>query len=134
MEYVPVLDLGDRVGSTHYIDFVRAEDMHFPLMRGTDFAGRPFVAVKTKTTGGACEFPEVVGVFFQRYTNNADEWAFGTCYPLNLIFHDSRVREHHMIGLGLRLNLLASGNTIRNFDHGLNDDWIYGNGDIQLCI
>ncbi len=130
---VPILDLGDRRGATGYIDFLRAEEMTHPIMRGVDVYHRPFVAIKAQTKG-ECRFREVVGVFFQRYTNDSSEWAYGTCYPLNMIYHSSRVREEHMEGLAIRLNTLFEGGEIRNVDFGLshNEDWINGNGPIVL--
>ena len=48
-EALPVLNLLEckgNGGGTGYIDFIRAVDMLFPVMRGTDEAGRPFVAFK----------------------------------------------------------------------------------------
>ena len=130
---LPVLDLGGRQGATGYIDFVRAEDMPFPVMRGVDVYGRPFVAIKAQTAG-ECDFIEVVGVFFQRYSDNADAWAYGTCYPLNMIFHDSRVRDKHIEGLKSRLHMLMLGGEVRNVEYGLagSADWVNGNGSIRL--
>ena len=135
MENVPVLDLGDQRGNTGYIDFVKAEDVQFPVMRGIDVYGRPFVAIKAQLEG-KCEFPEVVGVFFQRYADNTTDWAYGSCYPLNLLFHDSRVSKIHMEGLKSRLSMLMSGGKVRNVEYGLRDsiDWVNGNGSIRLFL
>jgi hypothetical protein len=132
VEHLPILDLKDHTGATGYIDFVRADDMQFPVMRGVDVAGRPFVAIKAQTEG-SCELSEVVGVFFQRYTNIVEDWAYGTCYPLNLLFHDSRVRGHHMEGLKSRLDTLMSGGVVRSLGSRV-EDWVSGSGSTRLFL
>lgn len=43
---LPVLDLGNRRGSTDYIDFIRVNEMKYSLMKGIDCHRRPFIAFK----------------------------------------------------------------------------------------
>lgn len=43
---LPILDINQYVGRTGYIDFIKADDMEYPLMRGVDCLRRPFLAIK----------------------------------------------------------------------------------------
>jgi hypothetical protein len=71
---IPILDIGDSVGHTMYIDFIDAEDMEFPIMCGKDRYGRKFLVIKglmelfigndqLVSSVYACQ------TFFQRYPN-----------------------------------------------------------------
>lgn len=71
---IPIMDIGDNVGHTMYIDFIDAEDMDFPIMCGKDRYGRKFLVIKglmelfdennqLVNSVNACQ------TFFQRYPN-----------------------------------------------------------------
>jgi hypothetical protein len=132
---LPLLDIGNKIGYTDYIDFIRAEDMNHPIMKGIDIFGRKFIAIKVKTRNTQTnEFKEIVGTFFQRYSNT-NQYAFGTVYDLNIIHHDSRVREYQSENLEKRLKLLLDGQTIKNIDTFTDDtDYILGNGYINVWM
>jgi len=49
-DQLPTLDIGDKMGRTGYLDFIRPEDMSAPIMKGVDSAGRPFVALRYSIT------------------------------------------------------------------------------------
>lgn len=74
---LPVLDIGNREGSTGYIDFLRPADLTAPIMRGTDRYGRPFISMKLheRATGG-----EAVITIFQRYVEGG-RWTYGGNFP-----------------------------------------------------
>ena len=73
---LPVLDLKGRTGKTDYLDFVKAEDMSAPLMKGTDAFRRPFVALRYRNNKtGKC----MAIVIFHRYTDSLS-WVSGTNY------------------------------------------------------
>lgn len=115
IDNLPVLDIGDRIGLTGYIDFIRNDDMQYPVMKGRDRFNRPFIAIKVakrlKTTPD--ELPTFsVGTFFQRYSDNKRDWAYGTCYDFNTIYWDSRVREYDFEKLELRLKRLFDGESV----------------------
>jgi hypothetical protein len=88
-EALPVLDLNSctaRGGGTGYIDFVRADDMPAPIMRGEDEHGRPFVTfrlsveeVDYESTNYPNDMVEVtyVETLFRRYTTGPT-WVSGT--------------------------------------------------------
>jgi hypothetical protein len=132
---LPILDIGNKMGLTDYIDFIKAEDMNHPLMKGTDIYGRKFIAIKVKTHNTKTnQYKEIVGTFFQRYSNT-NQYAFGTVYDLNIIHHDSRLREYQSENLEKRLKLLLDGQTIKNIDTFTDDtDYILGNGYIYVWM
>ena len=89
---LPQLNLGNKVGFTGYIDFIKIEDMENSIMSGLDLYKRPFLAIKYHVKTDKEEF-DSVGTFFQRYSDNRNSWAFGTYYPIhNQIYEESRVR------------------------------------------
>ena len=132
---LPCLDIGNKNGNTDYIDFIRVEDMNFPIMKGVDIYGRKFIAMKVKTHNTKThESKEIVGTFFQRYSDT-NEYAFGTCYDLNIIHYDSRIRVYQSDDLQKRLKLLLDGETIKNIDmFNEETNLIIGNGDINVWM
>lgn len=60
----PVLKLGNKVGMTSYIDFIRSHEVKFPVMYGRDVYGRHFIVVKMIINNR-----KIMQTFFQRYTN-----------------------------------------------------------------
>jgi hypothetical protein len=75
----PVLDLGDRMGPTGYIDFLKPTDLSAPVMKGVDKFQRPFIALKLRDKD--TEETEVL-TLFQRYTDGQG-WTWGSVYGLN---------------------------------------------------
>ncbi len=63
---LPKLDIGQRTGETEYIDFILAEEMSHPMMKGTDRFGRHFFCMKS---GGR------VHTFFQRCSDSTASWT-----------------------------------------------------------
>jgi hypothetical protein len=69
---VEILDLGQRVGSTDYIDFIRPKQMQSDIMMGRDVHRRAFISIKHENG---------VITFFQRYTDNLIYYTTGGQYP-----------------------------------------------------
>ncbi|MBA3602432.1 MAG: hypothetical protein H0W50_02045 [Parachlamydiaceae bacterium] len=77
-EKLPILDIGNRTGSTGYIDFIKDKEMSAPIMRGKDCHGREFfsirarsnVVIKLEYLNSGCQ------TFFKRYTDMAS-WTDG---------------------------------------------------------
>jgi hypothetical protein len=145
---LPKLNLGEKNGKTGYIDFITSTDMSHPIMQGYDSAGRKFVSIKVNTvdTENGDKGP-VVGTFFERYSDNSlsllsskREWAFGTCYSLNIIHNDSRVRDYQYENLELRLKSLVDGKTLYDIDtsptmdENEEVDYVLGNGKISFTL
>ena len=150
---IPILEIGNRSGYTDYIDFITTEDLgNNNIMRGRDAYNRPFLCVKvnvyeetsdTVQTESAIEGTlqkyEAVGTFFQRYTDSHSAIAFGTCYPQNLIYDDSRVRsERDQIIIANRINMLLHGETINDYDSWRYNDYeserVVGNGKKKIWM
>jgi hypothetical protein len=77
----PVLDIGERIGPTGYIDFIPLKEITHPVMIGNDFFKRKFIIIKAIVYKKIC-----VQTFFQRYSDNVDLWmgchVNGDCYNL----------------------------------------------------
>jgi hypothetical protein len=140
-EDYPTLDLGAKCGNTGYIDFIQSADMTHPIMSGIDICGRQFIAIKCIVEFKKSEDSdeknsyEMVGTFFQRYSDNSSVWAYGTCYSLGTLFHDARVRMEHYAELPIRLNAIKEGKTLRcvsPFDEPY--DWVNGNSSAFISL
>jgi hypothetical protein len=93
---LPILDVGNQVGRTHYIDFIDHDMMSFPLMKGKDCFGRPFLAVKVDVEfKSENKVKSCVGAYFQRYSDSEKTICFGTCYFHDVLYHDSCIRTEH---------------------------------------
>jgi hypothetical protein len=103
---LPVLDT-DKTGSTGYIDFIRVEDMSHSVMKGIDVFGRPFLTLKVISSKGP-----MVGTFFQRYSDDCNYWAYGTCYD-SFLYHDSKVRVSDYEDVTERLKKLVDGEYVK---------------------
>ena len=62
----------DVVGSTGYVDQIKAEELPHPVCLGTDAHGRPYVAVRFRHNGVLR-----VEALFQRYTDDTNLWTSG---------------------------------------------------------
>lgn len=71
-ERLPVLDIGDKMGKTDYIDFIKPSDMTDPIMRGKDKYGREFFSIRAKINGEQ----QQVQTFFQRHLKEGT-WSDG---------------------------------------------------------
>ena len=115
---LPVLHVGDKNGSTGYIDYITCNDMTHSIMKGVDKFKRPFIAFRVQCTPIDDDEKQYnqVGTFFQRYSDNVEDWAYGTNYHmLNMIFFDSRVRPQHYENLKQRLRILIDKGTVQSF-------------------
>ena len=64
---LPNLDIGYEIGSTHYLDFIRVEDLSHSIMKGTDALGRPFISLKLQSRLSSSSHEPFVVTFFQRH-------------------------------------------------------------------
>jgi hypothetical protein len=147
LKMLPNLDLKNKIGSTGYIDFIKAEEMKQPVMKGIDFYHRPFIAIKltAKKNTSACDTLDsddsdlegvtIVGTFFQRYTGDKNEWAYGSRYGINMLWHDSRIRKNDYISLEQRLKKIINGEIVFSTDPiSFSTDTITGDGDWTLTL
>jgi hypothetical protein len=108
---LPILDIGEKVGHSGYIDFILVNQMSDSIMKGIDCYKRPFIAFKFWIRSNDNIKPpyEAVGTFFQRYSDNNNSWAYGTCYELNSLYNDSRIRLCDYENLAERIKRLVNG-------------------------
>lgn len=132
---IPVLNIGQQCGATDYIDFIGADEMEHSIMKGIDRYKRPFIALKVVVTKDN-KSKEIVGTFFQRYTDDNVSWAFGTCYQTNVIYQDSRVRLCDYETLEKRLKLLLDKQIIKDLKCGFHEepDYVNGNGNYDVYL
>lgn len=69
-----VIDIGEKMGHTDYIDFIKEEDVTESIMKGLDICRRPFMVVKAEVVDNKGKVWPVFETFFQRYTDNTDLW------------------------------------------------------------
>lgn len=132
---LPILDLGNRSGHTDYIDFITTQEMSSSIMRGIDVYKRPFIAFKVKVIDANNVEQEMVSTFFQRYTDDIYNWAYGTCYNTNTLYHNSRIHDYEYEMLTSRLCKLISGIPIKNIEYSKNDiDYENGNGKYTIIL
>jgi hypothetical protein len=113
---LPILDIGQKMGFTDYLDFIKATDMTHPIMKGVDAYSRPFLAIKFNVKKKGI-ISQAVGTFFQRYTDDTKNWAYGTCYNhSDSIYVESRVRLYDYEDLTKRLKLFLDGSEINGYD------------------
>ena len=92
---LPILDLKGRRNFTGYIDFIIPDEMPYNIMKGIDYYNRPFISFKFYVTNKN-DFIDTncyIGTFFQRYTDDIYNLAFGTCGQLGLLYDRSRINE-----------------------------------------
>ena len=131
---VPTLDIGTRIGHTHYIDFLRHSDMAAPIMKGTDTFNRPFISIEVRVNVNG-HIREDVGTFFQRYTDDRNTWTFGTNNVHKTVYNETYISDHNV--MIERLNRLMNGETLNDYDPyvELNEQTkIIGNGNLTIRL
>ena len=66
---IPVLDIGRRIGHTEYIDFLKWNEVKYPIMKGVDIYRRHFLVVKMIVDGN-----KIMETYLQRYTGDNTNW------------------------------------------------------------
>ena len=70
-----ILDIGDQVGATRYIDFIKENDVQYSIMKGVDCLRRSFIVIKTEYILQDGSKKDVMSTFFQRYTDEYLLWC-----------------------------------------------------------
>ena len=83
---IPVLDIGRRIGHTEYIDFLKWDEVEYPVMKGIDVYKRHFIVVKMIVNGN-----KIMETYFQRQTNDVNFWM--ACGHATRGFLDTRGSE-----------------------------------------
>lgn len=96
---VKILDIGQRVGMTDYIDFIKPEEVDSPVMKGKDISRRGFLVIKAiGTTEEGAEI-DLFQTFFQRYSNSECLWMGCGHYGHQLFETVGGMNEKHFGGL-----------------------------------
>lgn len=66
---LPILNVGNR--TRNYLDYVKPEELTYPIMRGHDIFKRNFIAFRLRCVIEHMSF-NIVIVLFQRYVNDTD--------------------------------------------------------------
>ena len=83
-----ILNIGNRVGGTDYIDFISFTEVTKPIMKGYDCYGRPFMVLKLNING-----ENVMQTFFKRYTNGTGWMGCGHATKRNIIRTDGGMTD-----------------------------------------
>lgn len=70
----PIIDIGDKVGSTDYIDFIKYSDITSSVSKGCDRYGRPFLVIRALITKSDGSTNTTLETFFQRYDDTSYLW------------------------------------------------------------
>jgi len=80
------LDIGNRIGSTDYLDFITPEELNsHNVMSGYDFASRPFFVFKAEIEFDTGRKLKTFSTFFQRYADNDLTWHICGHYGRNIM-------------------------------------------------
>lgn len=66
------LNIGNRMGPTDYLDFIRLDEVKYPFMKGIDKYGRYFFVLKLKINNDI-----IMETYFQRYSYGMNWQACG---------------------------------------------------------
>jgi hypothetical protein len=131
---IPELDVGRRMGSTQYIDYIRVEDMSHFIMKGKDMLDRPFLSVQvhiaryepTEEEKEVYSYVltkemDIVGTFFQRYKTGSGVYAeeviaYGTAYPPSVFFSSGALTGDSYKNMVHVIVKLCSGQTVVHED------------------
>ena len=69
LSQVKHLNIGNKVGTTEYIDFIKWDEVTESVMKGIDCFGRPFLVVKFLVNGDTDTPLELMQTFFKRYSD-----------------------------------------------------------------
>jgi hypothetical protein len=134
---IPILDIGDRIGTTDYIDMIEVSEMSHPIMRGCDKFKRPFMAFKLTIQSSAPDDDksrEIVHTLFQRRADNTDAWAWGSSDSpiMGILSTSTYLKKSEYENFASRLKILLTGGTVNSYSRTCitppDEDPIKGNG------
>jgi hypothetical protein len=102
----PILDIGIRVGTTYYIDFIEEHELQDKqVMRGIDYYDRRFIVFKCNLIYPDGSKTEHFTTVFQRYTQDNLRYHTAGCGQL-LFFTDNDMNIYQM---NMLIHLLTYG-------------------------
>lgn len=106
-ESLPILEVGEKCGDTGYIDFIRKEEIKFPIMGGIDDGHRPFFVMEVVSDDE--DKIHYAQTFFQRWTDNQDKWVSGDIVGRTIFMSTSPTMNNKHIDV---LKKLINGESI----------------------
>lgn len=70
----PVFDIGKKIGSTGYIDFIDTNDFPEPFRKGIDLMDRKFISFRAIVEYKEGQTKETFTTLFKRYSNSEKIW------------------------------------------------------------
>jgi hypothetical protein len=118
---LPKLDLGNNVGRTGYIDFIKPDEMNAPIMRGVDALGRHFVTIRFEAIPDTERFTDRNNerirdavTFFQHNGNDDSSWRVGGNLLVRYYHQDNVFKYmHNKYGI-LKLDEMFESKIFRN--------------------
>jgi hypothetical protein len=117
-EALPILDLGQRSGHSGYLDFLTAEDLSAPVMKGIDCSGRPFVALRMEISE--------TSIYGKRMREDADAYI-KRCERRG----ETTVTAHPDGSVEISVKYVVVETMFRRYDRG--SLWTSGGGDCLIC-
>ena len=105
-------------------------------MHGTDYYNRSFIAFKVNLVNknNIEDKKQIVGTFFQRYTDDMYTLCYGTCYQLESLFHNSHVSKDYYEDLEKRLDKLLNNEIIYTCNKIDETDYVTCTGDYEISL
>ena len=114
---LPILDIGNKQGFTDYIDFIKPDEVKYPVMQGIDCFRRKFIVLKMIVNK-----KQFFQTFFQRYTNGSS-WMGCGHYGRNLIDTSGNMSDEQF---KLLYDIIQENEVKLNYNHRLIDDALIG--------
>lgn len=92
LDNIPILDIGSKIGDTGYIDFLKWEDVEYPIMKGIDILKRPFIVIKT-----IIDNTLFMETYFKRHNKPYSSWHCSGKYTNTLITTYGGMNAQHAL-------------------------------------
>lgn len=104
---IPVLNVGERMGDTGYIDYIKDTEVTSPVMKGVDSHSRDFFTIKGEILVNNGDTYPVFETFFRRYTEG-NTWMGCGHYGVNFMDTTGGMEDEQ----GLIIDKLISNKSI----------------------
>jgi hypothetical protein len=121
LDKFPELDIGDRMGSTDYIDFIKMDEVPHSIMCGLDKFKRYFLVMKLIVDGKI-----ILQTLFQRFTNEVCNWRGCGHFSPNGILLFGSGSNITVETINLILSLLKGETVIIKEEHNPDQNYFIG--------
>ena len=111
----PIMEIGNNLGSTGYLDFIQYEDLQLnKIMKGRDISNRPFYVFNAEIKYQGITLKKTLTTFFQRWNDCETIWHCCGKYP-NYIM--GTVGGANIYQIELLYNLFLTGEVKIDFEN-----------------